>query len=64
MLKQPRFKVTPIYYSHRNAVADGFNGTMLDWDIAQERFYTTNKIKNNVKIREALYAFIQTEASK
>lgn len=53
-------KVTPIYYSHRNAVEEGFKGTMMDWELVQEEFYKTNKLKDPAKIRAALLRLIQT----
>lgn len=55
------FKPTPIYYAHRDAVTDGFKGTMLDWETRQEKFYKTNKLKNHDSIRKALLAIIQAE---
>lgn len=48
-----------VYYSHRNAVGDGFNGTELDWNWFQIQFYLTNTLTDPTEVREALQAKVK-----
>ena len=49
-----------VYYSHRNAVGDGFNGTELDWNWFQIQFYLTNTLTDPIEVRAALQSKIKS----